>query len=331
VTRDIPLTLIGIAALCVLTGCSFPQGGDGTEPQPSATAAEASPTTGAPGSPSARPEATARTPMPSAGTTSTSVPPPSTTASPSSSTSASAGSLSPSEAERLRLGLYMDEWIRNIGNTLRGQADSVRGTGEPVPLGRLQQTLEYSVANFEHEGFEIPFETTESDNYTIKVFHPDAYAYDSEATAYTIRSDRALPTGVTTTPPPEEETTPLGEIDFRTTKMLYRAASIINTYMSSNNGDVPRDEYLREEGDIPEGWEWSIEQSPTAPDQRIIRVWNPEGELYNSKENAAYYDSFPKEDYRPQYNFNVGFTVPISAPDQNAAPSSTPTAIPTER
>ncbi|WP_146069686.1 hypothetical protein [Arthrobacter sp. B0490] len=269
-------------------------------------------------------------PTPTDDITSTGTPTPSTTTFPSSSTSPPAESSPLSEVKRLRLGLYTDEWARNIGNTLRGHADSIRGTGEPVPLGRLQQALEYSVANVKPEGFEIPFETTESDNYTIKVFHPDAYAYNTEATAYTIRSDRALPTSIATTPPPEEETTPLGEIDFETTKMLYRTASTINTYMSENNGAVPTDEYLRDKGDVLEGWAWSIDQSPTAPDQRIIRVWNPGGEVYNSKDNAAYFDSFPKEDYRPQYNFNTGFTVLPSAPDQNAGPTSTPTPIPTE-
>jgi hypothetical protein len=327
VKRDLTLPLAGIALLAGLTGCNLLSGDGGPKPTPDAVTSLAAPSTEAapptaeaPLSPSPSPETTAPMPTPTDGTANTS------TSSPGASSTAESSSLTEAEADRIRLGLYTDEWARNIGKRFASDLDSVRGTGEATEPGALQKALEYLETNGKPEGFEMLFESTPNDNYTLSIWHPDAYTYDQQATAHIVSTGATTPTGTATTPPPLEERSPLKPIDFKTIQTLYLAASAIEAHERANNGELPTDAYLREMNTVFEGWEWSINQSPTAPDQRIIRVWHPEGEIHNSEKNAAYRDTFPKDDLRPEYNFDVELLFDVWArPPAHWTPSPIPT------
>lgn len=319
--RDFTRPLAGIALLTVLTGCNAMPGNQDAEPTPGAVTSVASPNTESPKSASGSPETTPA-PRPTS-----SAPTPIGIPTPTSTTSYTADPLlrSEFEADKKRNGLYIDEWAEVVGIFLQRESNLFVDLQESEYGDSLKSILGYLTSNEVPEGFETSHEVTVRDNFVIKIWHPDAYHYYSEDTAYEGRSD-PLASSPTPTPSSQEQFPVLEPIDTATTELLYSLLTAIRGYKTDNDGDLPSDAYLREQGLLPEGWEWSVVQSPTNPEHSITRVWHPGGQIFNTEETAAYRDTFPKEDMRPEYNFDIDPLIPIidAQPPRNYTPPASP-------
>lgn len=329
--RDLTLPLVGTAFLVALTGCNFIPNDEASEPTlgpvtsvAAPTTAEASPTE----APQAPTESTAPVPRPTAGSLT------STTSAPSPPASVAA-TLSKEDLVEIREALYLDEWVRTMSFQFGSSALALRGIGEPMEPAVLKRSIEDMIESKIPDGFESVVEATVIDQFAIRVWHPRSYLYRTAENAYLSRSE-----DLTSTAPPIDPRNmslePLMGNDYPTAEIVFNTATAVGHHLREHDGELPTEARLRELNLIHEGFEWSIAQSPVYPDQFIIRAWHPEGWLFNSEKNAAYRDTFVKDQMRPASNFNfngfkasVGWTLPRDLDTPPApAPSSTGSAVP---
>lgn len=208
--------------------------------------------------------------------------------------------------DAVRESLYLDEWTERIAGAFVGIAASVYVDSGPMgpSFSSFNDAFAYLEGFRVPTGFEVSYETTENateESYVLRVWHPGGWLHQSEDTAFVARSAFTTTPGETSTPTREKpETT----VDTATAEAVSEVRSRIGS-TSLGPDDDPTDEQLRAEGILLDGQEWSIEYNPADPTLYILRVWNVAGYLYDSKENAAFYDSYPKHDYRPETNFDA--------------------------
>lgn len=228
---------------------------------------------------------------------------------------------------RIRDGIYLDTWGENVATHFQAAANVyLHENKNKIAPGDLQKYLDRIIPTDTPDAFKVEANTTASNNFTIKVWHDNGYVHFDENTAYVAESDPA----VTPTPSPTStglESNGSQRLDEETKKLLIEAAVAAREYRQENQGMLPTDNYMRTNGFIPQGWEWSISTNVSYPEYFLIRVWNPDAVLFNSKRTAASFSSFPQPELRPAHNFdadpfipNIGFLSPPAT-----APTSTPT------
>jgi hypothetical protein len=340
VRRDLALPLVGTALLVALTGCNLIPNDETSGPTPgpvtsvaAPTTAEASPTK-APQSTSGSPESTTPLPTSTDGTITGSSSPDTSDPSPSPPASVAA-TLSEEDLVEIREALYLDEWVRTMSLEFGTSALALRGVGEPVEPAVLKQSIEDMIRSKIPAGFESVVEATVLDQFAIRVWHPRSYLYRTAENAYLSRSEDLTSTDPIIDPR-NMSLEPLMGNDYPTAEIVFNTATAVRHHLREHDGELPTEARLRELNLIHEGFEWSIAQSPIYPDQFIIRAWHPEGWLFNSEKNAAYRDTFVKDQLRPASNFNfngfkasTGWTLPRDLGTPPApAPSSTGSAVP---
>ncbi|MHA7190233.1 hypothetical protein ACX80N_08090 [Arthrobacter sp. MDT2-16] len=244
---------------------------------------------------------------------------------------------------RTREALYLDDWARSISVEFEVNALSIRGTGEPVEPGLLQETIEKDMRGQTPFGFETFVETDIIHNFVIGVWHPRGYLYTTRETAYLARSDQITATD-RPIDPQQMSLAPLDCYDYVSAETVFKVAIEAGTYQSQNENEFPTEDYIREMGLIGIGYELSMAHSSAYPNMWLIRVWNPKGQLFNSEKNAAYRDTFLKDQLRPASNFNFsgfhpsvrqdlpkefeGSPTPTPSSTGGAASTSTPNPLP---
>lgn len=257
-----------------------------------------------------------------------------TTASTPTATTATAVETTPApeaDAATIREGTYLDAWAANVTRYFQRAANDYlhqNDEGRTLSPGDLQAFLDERIATDTPDAFEVKATTTSRNHFTIKVWHPNGHEHADEDTAYIGSSDPEVQPSPTASP---SETTPAQQLDEETKTLLYEAGVAIYRYMNENGGEVPSDDYMRTNGYIPEGWDWSFTQDEFDPEFYTVKVWNDDGFLFNSEDTAATYTSYPQPEMRPAYNYNiegyapiVGFTIPES--ELTPAPSPSPPA-----
>ena len=316
--------VIALSFAACLSACSFVSGDGETPPS---TASSATTATGVP-----EPSVSAASGSATASTTPTAS---ASTASPS-STSTAGTDQHHSDADAVRESLYLDEWVKSIARAFDGMAASLYTDSGPGGgrFSSLEDAFAYMEGFTVPAGFEVSYETMVEGTYVVAVWHPQAWTYQTEITAFTSRKGPLTPTS--TLVPFREN--PETAVDTATAEALWEV--LIRVHSSPSGDDGPTDDQLRQEGVLLDGQEWSIEYNPADATHFILRVWNEAGYLFDSKEHAAYFDSYARNDYRPEANFAIDrFWNPVTAPgasgdpDRLTAPahsSTVPPPTPTE-
>lgn len=293
-SKHLTLTSISIALMVGTTGCTLIGDNAQDENTPTATATVETTAPAKPSeTPTAEPTETPTVTTPPAEASPTPEPTGTTTETPTADTA------------RIREGNYYDAWAIAVASHFQNAANQYLSANinRGIQPGALQIYLDGLLKTETQHDFRVTASTTASNNFTIKVWHDKGNEYTSVDSAYVSASDPESTTPTPTEPP--SASGPSERLDEDTERLVVSAAGATKQYIHQGDGSVPTDEYMRANGFIPQGWEWSIEQDEFEATYFTIKVWHPQAFLYNSEDTAASYTSYPQPELRPNYNYDV--------------------------